>query len=470
MGFTVSLSVLRQGSLSLSSGLPVLVGTAAAMIGLIYGYDSSNIAGALLFLKPYFHLSDTGQQMLATMAVVGQIMGTIVGGPLSNRYGRRIAMLVVAGAFAVFSAFSGLAPTLSVLAAVRFALGVTIGVSLVVAPVFLAEASPTRIRGSLLVLYQVVTVIGIIAGYLVAWAVAPTRSWRVMLGVATIPALLVLPVLLRLPETARWHMMQGRREKAREALCALDPAADPDAELGKIAGALADEHGTRLSDLVAEMTRAPYLRATLFVAGLGFFVQITGINAVVYYSPRIFQAMGQVGNVATLGLPALVQFCGLVAVLVSLVTVDRMGRRPVLLNGIAIMIAANVLLLGVFASGTDHFTGVRTALGLAGMVLFTIGYTFGFGALVWVYAGETFPAHLRSLGAGVMLTCDLVANAAVSMFFLTVLHALGGAETFALFGVAAVAALGFVWRLAPETRGRSLEDIRHFWADGGRWR
>ena len=157
------------------------------------------------------------------------------------------------------------------------------------------------------------------------------------------------------------------------------------------------------------MLRSPYLKATVFVVGLGFFIQITGINAVVYYSPRIFEAMGFTGNAALLLLPALVQAASLVAVFVSLSLVDRVGRRPILLGGIGMMIAANAILVGVFMAGRD-FGGILTVVGFLGVLLFTVGFTFGFGALVWVYAGESFPARLRSLGASAMLTSDLVAN------------------------------------------------------------
>ena len=194
------------------------------------------------------------------------------------------------------------------------------------------------------------------------------------------------------------------------------------------------------------------------------FIQITGINAVVYYSPRLFEAMGYTGNFALLVLPALVQVAALIAVVVSLLLVDRMGRRPILLGGIAMMIIANVILIAVFMGGLTNHT-----LGFFGVLLFTVGFTFGFGALVWVYAGESFPSQLRSLGSSAMLTSDLVANAIVGAFFLTMLNSLGGAGTFAVFGAFAVLAFGFVYRFAPETRGRQLEDIRHFWENDGRW-
>jgi sugar porter (SP) family MFS transporter len=453
-----------------TSRLGLLVAVAAATVGVIYGYDSSNIAGALLFITEDFSLTTHQQELVTTAVVVGEVIGAIFGGALANRIGRKKSMLAVAATFAGFSLLSAMAWSVPSLMAARFLLGLTIGVSVVVVPVFVAESAAPEVRGALLVLYQVATVTGIILGYLAAWALSGTGSWRWMLGMAAIPGTLIFFMLLRLPDTARWYMMRGRREDAERVLAQVDPGADITAELDDIAAALAEEdHGRRgFLSLIGEMLRKPFLRATVFVVGLGFFVQITGINAIVYYSPRIFEAMGFQGNFALLGLPALVQVAGLAAVFVSLVLVDRMGRRPILLTGIGIMILANALLIAVFSVGSD-FGGALTALGFLGILLFTVGFTFGFGALVWVYAGESFPAGLRSLGSSAMLTADLVANVAVAAIFLTMLTRLGGAGTFFVFGALAIAAFAFVFKLAPETKGRPLEDIRHYWENGGKW-
>ena len=453
-----------------TSRLGLLVAVAAATVGVIYGYDSSNIAGALLFMTEDFGLSTTQQQLVTTAVVVGEVLGAVFGGALANRIGRKKSMLAVAATFAGFSLLSALAWSVPSLMVARFLLGLTIGVSVVVVPVFVAESAAPEVRGALLVLYQVATVIGIIAGYLVAWALSGMESWRWMLGMAAIPGTLIFFLLLRLPDTARWYMMRGRRADAERVLAQVEPNADIHADLDDIAAALAEEEQGRrgILSLIGEMLRKPFLRATIFVVGLGFFVQITGINAIVYYSPRIFEAMGFQGNFALLGLPALVQMAGLAAVFVSLILVDRIGRRPILLTGIGIMILANALLVAVFSVGSE-FGGALTALGFLGLLLFTVGFTFGFGALVWVYAGESFPARLRSLGSSAMLTSDLIANVAVAAIFLTLLTRLGGAGTFVVFGVLAVAAFAFVFKLAPETKGRHLEEIRHYWENDGKW-
>ncbi|MGO9043334.1 MAG: sugar porter family MFS transporter [Mycobacterium sp.] len=439
----------------------VVVGLTAASVGVIYGYDLSIIAGAQLFVTEDFGLTTRQQELLTTMVVIGQIPGAFGAGVLANAIGRRKSVLLVLVAYAMFALLGALSVSLPMLLAARFLLGLAIGVSVVVVPVYVAESAPAAVRGSLLTAYQLATVSGLIVGYLTGYLLADTHSWRWMLGLATVPAMLLLPLLIRMPDTARWYLLKGRVDDARAALLRVEPTANVDEELAEMGRALNEGTGG-----MSEMLRPPYLRATLFVITLGFLIQISGINAIIYYSPRIFEAMGFTGNFALLALPALVQIAGLAAVVTSLLLVDRVGRRPILLSGIAMMVAADVMLLAVFARGLG---GAGLILGFAGVLLFIIGFTLGFGSLGWVYASESFPSRLRSLGSSAMLTSNLVANAIIAAVFLTMLHSLGGAGTFAAFAVVAVVAFGFVYRYAPETKGRQLEDIRHFWENGGRW-
>ncbi len=463
-----------------SSRLGVMVAVAAATVGVIYGYDTSNIGAALDFIAKDFHLNATEQGSVTSFVIVGEIVGALVGGTLANRYGRKTIMVSVAAAFAVFSLASGLAWSVPSLAVARFLLGLAVGVSIVVAPMFLAESAATKIRGAMLVLYQVATVIGVILGYVLGMALAGTGSWRWMLGIAAIPGALIALLLLRLPDTANWYMMKGRRADAEKVLAQIDPEADVKGELDAMAADLASTSGSSsTADRLKEMFRKPYLRATVFVIVLGFAVQITGINAIVYYSPQIFKAMGvnSTDYTALFGLSALVQFASLIAVFISMTLVDRMGRRPILMTGIAVMVLANILLIIVFQVGahgvTDltqvHLSGLWVTLGFVGLVLFTMGFTFGFGALVWVFAGESFPSHLRGLGASAMLTADLVANWIVAQLFPPVLKGVGGVGVFLIFGLFAIASLAFVFKFAPETTGRPLDDIRYYWENGGKW-
>jgi SP family galactose:H+ symporter-like MFS transporter len=371
----------------------LLVGLTAASLGVVYGYDLSNIAGALLFITDEFGLTTRQQELVTTAVVLGEIAGALGAGVLANLIGRKWSMVLVAAGYAVFALLGAMSDSVPMLLVARLLLGLTIGVSVVVVPVFVAESAPASVRGSLLVGYQVATVFGIIVGYLACYLLAGSRDWRWMLALAAVPAALVALLLLRMPDTARWYVLKGRVAEARRALQQVEPDS-VERELAEISAALAEESGGTF----VEMLRRPYLRATAFV-----------------------------------------------------------------LSGIGTMIAADVLLVVVFAV---HSAAI---FGFIGVLLFTMGFTFGFGALVWVYAGESFPSRLRSMGSSAMLTANLLANAMVAGLFLTMLHSLSGAGIFAVFGVFAVGGFAFVYRFAPETKGRQLEEIRHFWENDGRW-
>jgi MFS family permease len=284
-----------------------------------------------------------------------------------------------------------------------------------------------------------------------------------MLGLSAVPSVIVLGFLFRLRDTPRWYMLKNRPAEARARMVAVDPGADPDHELDEIRRDIDSARGGRL----AEMTRHPYRLAAIFVLVLGFLVQVTGINAITYYSPEIFQQMGFHGNFGTLILPGFVEVASLAATLLSLLIIDRVGRRATLLSGIGVMILANALMIGLFSVGLSG--GGLSYLGFIGILFFTAGFNFGFGVLVQVYASESFPTRLRGTGATVMLVADLVGNLLIAQLFQTGLSALGGVGMFAIFlGLAAFSFAWVTW-LAPETRGRPLETIRRYWENGASW-
>lgn len=438
----------------------VLVGLTAASVGVIYGYDLSIIAAAQLFVD--FARTTLQREVLTTMVVIGQIVGVLGAGLLTNAIGRKRAIVLVLVAYTMCALLGAFSVSLAMLLTARFLIGLAIGVSMVVVPVYVAESAPAAVRGSLVTAYQLAIVSGLIVGYLTGYLLAGVHGWRWMLALAVLPAIVLLLLVIRLPDSPRWYMLKGRVDEARAALLLVEPSANADEELAEIMRALSEGSGG-----ISEMLRRPYSRATAFVIALGFLIQITGINAFVYYSPEIFKGMGFAGYFGQLALPALVQVAGLAAVGISVLLVDRLGRRPILLCGIAMMIAADLALMVVFSS--QSLGGAGLIFGFAGVLLFIIGYTLGLGSLGWVYASESFPTRLRSLGSSTMLTANLVSNAIVAAGFLTIKDSLGDAGAFAVFGAFALIAFVFVFRYAPETKGRQLEDIRHFWENGGRW-
>jgi sugar porter (SP) family MFS transporter len=441
------------------SRLNVLIAITAAIIGLIYGYDLGSIASALLFLVPAFDLSTFMTSVVTSAVVLGQLFGALFAGRISNTIGRKRSLVLVALGYAAFAGLQGLAPNEWFLTVVRFLLGLAIGISIVVAPAYIAESAPVGVRGSMLVTFQIATTSGIAIAYFVGAALAPTESWRLILSLSAIPAVIVLVLIVRLPDTARWLLMNGQREEATDLLRRVEPDMDPDEEVRRIEHDLSyEEKGS-----FAELFQGRFRRAGIFVVGLGFLVQITGINAIVYYSPTIIQEVGVTSATGAIVATGFVQIAGVIAEVVAFLVVDRWGRRPTLLTGIGMMGAANAILVLAYALDSPAtFT-------LLGILLFTVGFNFGYGSLVWVYASESFPVRLRTQGGSAMLTADLFANFIVGVVFLGALGALGGSVTFGIFLALALVSFAFVYALAPETKGRPLEAIRTYWYNGGRW-
>ena len=441
------------------SRLNVFIGGTAAIIGLIYGYDLGAIAAAILFLAPDLGLSTFMVSVVTATVVLGQLFGAFSAGSITNRLGRKRTMVGIALGYVVFAALQGVAPNEWFLIAARFLLGFTIGVSIVTAPAYIAESSPRSVRGSMIVTFQVATVAGIAVSYFVGAALAGLESWRLILSLSAIPALIVLFFVIRLPDTPRWYLMNGQREEALDLIRRVQGDVDPEEETQRIEEDLAyEEKGS-----FAELFQGRFRLAGFFVVTLGFLVQITGINAIVYYSPTIIQEVGVTDPFQAIIVNGFIQVAGVVAVVVSFLVVDRWGRRPTLLTGVGTMVVANAILIVAFALGPSAI------LAFIGILLFIVGFNFGYGSLVWVYASESFPARLRTQGGSAMLTSDLLANFIVGVVFLSALGALGGSLTFGIFFGLAILSFIFIYVLAPETKGRQLEAIRHYWYNHARW-
>lgn len=437
----------------------LIVGLAATLVGIVYGYDQGSIAGALLFLRPDFHLSPFLTSTVVTAVPVGTLFGALAGGWVANAIGRKWAMMGIAIGYTVLSAIQGLSTGPWMLAAIRLILGLVVGISIVAAPQFIAESAPARSRGALLVTFQTATVLGIIISYLVGFALARFGSWQAILSLAAVPGFVAVLVLIRLPDTARWYLMRGRREEAERLLSRVEPGEDPAQEADRIA----EDVRVVGSGSLRQLFRRPWRRAAIFLIFLGFLVQITGINAITYYSPTILQRVGFTSPTEAILASALVTIPGFLAVVASSQLVDRWGRRPNLLTGITVMVIANVLLLLAFVTGPSEI------LSIVGLIVFQIGFAFGYGALVWAYASETLPAQMRAVGGSTLLAADLFGNILIGLFFPNVIARIGGGGTFGIFFILSVFAFVFIFFMAPETRGKPLEQIRHYWENGGRW-
>jgi MFS family permease len=411
----------------------------AVLKGLTGGYDASAMAGALLLVTDDFRLTTTQQGSLYAATAVGWIAGALLGGKLINTLGRRATLIWLALLYVAATALAVTSETLVWLDSSRFVQGTMMGVAIVAMPIFIAESASTRARGRIAVLYQVATSLGCAMGYLGGYLLAGSGQWRLMLAVPGVLALAGTALVMRLPETGRRRQLQQERRAHSAAGAARRPGA------------------------LRTMLSSRYRALTLFVVTLGFFVQATGVNAVVFFSPRIFQRMGYTDSLGLLVLPGLVQFAGAVAALVCALTIDRFGRRLVLLTGIALMGLGHALMVVMFATGSPE------VVGFLGLVVFMMGFNSGFGAVVWIFAAEGFPDHLRGAGASVMLLTNLTTNLFIAQFFLDLLNAVGGMPTFLILLAVTILAWLFVHAHAPETKGRSLDEVQSYWEGGRRW-
>ncbi|MFJ6617903.1 MFS transporter [Kitasatospora sp. NPDC091335] len=418
------------------------VGLLAVLKGVTGGYDASAMAGALLLVTDHFGLTTAQQGSLYAATSAGWIAGVLLGSRLVVTLGRRATLIWLALLYVAATALAVTAQNVVWMDASRLVQGTMMGVAIVAMPIFIAESASTRARGRIAVLYQVATSFGCALGYLCGYLLMGSGQWRLMLAIPGVLALASTVLLTRLPETERWHQL--RRERR----------AGPAAGAPRGPGTLRTMLGPR------------YRTLTVFVVVLGFFVQATGINAVVFFGPRIFQHMGYTDSFGLLVLPGLVQLAGAAAALVCALTIDRFnrfGRRPALLAGTALMALGQALMVVMFAADA------AAAVGLLGLVVFIVGFNFGFGSVVWIFAAEGFPDHLRGAGASAMLLTNLTANLLVAQFFLGLLDAVGGMLTFVvLLGVTVLSWL-FVYALAPETKGRSLDEVQSYWENGRRW-
>ncbi|UNS95202.1 sugar porter family MFS transporter [Streptomyces tubbatahanensis] len=439
------------------------VAVVASAIGLIYGYDTGSISGALVFLESDYHLTTLWTSVITSIVVVGSLVGAAVGPRVANELGRRRAMLAVAFGFMAFAGLSAVPLGLWWLTVVRLLLGVTVGLATVVAPVFISEFASEENRGRLGTAFQFFTCAGVIISLLTAWALSGSESWEAVLGLAAAPAGVVFLALLRFPDSPRWYAMRGMRERALETLRRLDPDADAPARLTAIEADLAESEHGRFREIFAKR----YARPTFFVIAFGFAVQITGNNTILYFSPTIFAKAGFGDGADSILASTLVQVVAAVGVVLSMAVVDRWGRRPPLILGTAAMVVGHTVMAFVFAQ--DRISTGTGYVATAAIGLFYLGFYFGIGSLIWVYTGEAFPARLRSVGAGALLLSDFAANLIATFAFPNVLAAFGGSTAFGAFAVLSALALVFLYRMAPETKGRSLEEIRGYWDNKATW-
>lgn len=418
--------------------------TAAALAGLLFGFDTAVIAGITHALTDSFALSPSGLGIAVSAALIGTLIGALGAGSPGDRYGSRAVLIWIGIAYIVSAIGCALSGNLTLFIAFRVLGGLAIGGSSVLAPVYIAEISPPDRRGRLVASFQLSIVIGILAAYLsnalIGLASEASDVWRIKLGVAAVPAGLFLILLLRIPDSPRWLLQRGRTDAARRA---MDRLAMAEADALMANAPATDSGGDRLS---WRMHRRPILLAIAIAA----FNQLSGINAILYYLGDIF-AMAGFSSLSADMQSVAIGIANLAATLIGMAMIDRAGRRPLLLIGAA---GTAVMLAGVAAIYTLDRGQLLLLPMLVGFILF---FALSQGAVIWVYLSEIFPTAVRARGQALGSAVHWGLNAAIAFGFPIVAQEWRAAPFWAFSG-AMIVQLLVVWRYFPETRGSRLED------------
>ena len=425
----------------------------AALAGLMFGLDIGVISGATQFIQKDFAVSDHVIEWIVSSMMFGAAVGAVGAGWLSAHLGRKRSLILGAVLFVLGSLLCGMAWSPATLIAARLVLGLAIGIATFTAPLYLAEVAPERIRGAMISTYQLMITIGILVAFLSDTALSYTGAWRWMLGVIAIPGALFLLGVLLLPDSPRWLMMRGRREEALAVLLRLR------GDAGMVEREAAD---------IEEQLKTPQRGWHLFLenrhfrrsVGLGVLLQLmqqfTGMNVVMYYAPRIFQAMGY-DTAAQMWFTALVGLTNVLATFIAIALIDRWGRKPILYTGFAVMavglgVVGAMMHGGIASHGAQIFTVVM-------LLLFIVGFAMSAGPLVWTLCSEIQPLKGRDFGIGCSTFTNWIANMIVGATFLTLLNGIGNAYTFWLYAALNVVFIGLTFWLIPETKGVTLEQI-----------
>ncbi len=433
----------------------ILTAAIAGLGGLLFGYDTGVIAGALLFIKPDFDLGSFAQGLVVAAVPIGAVFGAAVSGPSADRYGRRVMILVAAGVFIVGALASAAAPGVEMLVLARIVIGVAIGVASAAAPVYISEVAPPESRGQLVTFFQLAVTVGILVAYLVGLAFDGIEGWRWMLGLGCVPALALAFGMIRMPQSPRWLVMTGDDFAARATLAKIrvDDPATIDRELAEIKDSLGEKPGA-WSELLQ-----PVVKAALVVGvGLAILQQVTGINTVIYYAPTIVEFTGVNSSAGSILAAVGVGVINVGATIVALRLLDRTGRRTMLMIGVTGM-TVSLFTLGLAFAGDDETT-LASIVAIGSLMTFVASFAISLGPIFWLLNAEIYPLSVRSKAAGIGTMANWTFNFIVSLTFLLLIEALGRSGAFWFYAAVGGLTLIFCWKMVPETKGKRLEDIQ----------
>lgn len=434
----------------------VLLAATTAISGFLFGFDTAVINGVLLLLRREFTLSNLQTEIAASSLLLGCLLGAASASMVGDRYGRKKSLIFSAVLFALSALGAAAASTVVFFSVARLLGGLAIGLASVLTPVYIAEISPPKNRGTLVSLNQLAIVIGILAAYLVNWQVSRLGegSWRWMLAIAAIPSIAFLVGLLAIPESPRWLISRGRQKEGERVLARIFGASAAKEQVEAVQRAAAGEEGSW------HEVFSPNMRKRLAVGmTLALFSQITGINTVLYYGSIIISEHfpGQSTGMA-LAANVIIGAVNLIFTVVAMVFLDRWGRRAILMTasgGMALALTALVIALNVH--------GAPAVLILISILLYVAFFALGMGPGPWLIISEIFPTKVRGRAASIATSTLWSGTLVVTFTFLTLVNILKLWGTFAIYGALSLACFAFIWKMVPETKGRTLEQIQETW-------
>jgi SP family arabinose:H+ symporter-like MFS transporter len=429
----------------------LLVSSVAALGGLLFGYDTAIISGAIPHITLYFHLDGNLLGWAVSCILIGCAGGAMMAGPLSDRWGRRTVLFICAALFAISGIGAGLAQDLYGFIIFRCVGGLGVGAAAMVSPMYIAETAPDNRRGTLVSLYQLAIVLGILLAYFAGYLFAGVgeNNWRWMFISQAAPSLLFGLMLLLVPETPRWLVMKGRKDRALKVLTRIAGQQTAGTMVGQIEASFQQERGARLRELFS----GRYVKVLVVGILVAVFQQVTGINAILYYAPVIFKATGLDTSSAVLQTIG-IGLVNVAATFIAIGLVDKVGRKRFLLVGALVM---GLSLLVVSACFYYKYFGHYIVL--LSMLVYVGAFGCTLGAVTWVYLSEIFPNRIRALAMSVATLALWLADFLVADTFPMMTERLGTSATLLVYALCCVLAFLFVLFKVPETRGRSLEEI-----------
>ena len=466
-----------------NSKLIYVIAVVAATGGLLFGFDTGVISGAIPFFQKDFGIDNGMIEIITDSGLCGAILGALFCGKVTDTLGRRKVILASAVVFAIGALWSGFAPDVYHLIASRLFLGVAIGVSSFAVPLYIAEISPAKKRGALVSMFQLMVTIGVLVSYLSDLFFADESRidcWRPMFYVGVIPAIVLFVGMLCMPETPRWLIGRGREQ---EGLAVLSRIESPESRNDAFEAIRKEVAKSREEKSGYRELFKPWLRnAVIICIGIMFFQQFVGINTVIYYSPKIFLMAGFDGTVSAIWASVGVGAVNLLFTIVSVYFVDRLGRRKLYFTGLT-GITVSLILLGICFAFSASLGDAGKWLSVLLVFFYVAFFAISIGPLGWLIISEVFPQKLRGLGSSIGSLSVWFFNSIVSFTFFKIVHAftISGTEIYAegenlgnpagafwFYAVVALAALIWGYFYVPETKGVSLEKIEEYWRKGGK--